>query len=262
MKVAALFVSAFSCHLRRAPCRGLCVSFVRPQAYSSVPNWAARTSLRSRSPAFQHPSSNQFDHHRHFFTIRALEEPPSSQKGRTRDGVAAAGATPQRRAAGKQATGKPGAPGNQRAFLTTRPTSSPAESSGPAQPPVKASAKSRSSNAKYDPPPLDERDLEESFVKGSGAGGQKINKTSSCVVLRHIPSGVTVRCQESRSQSRNRTIARKILQKKLDEIERGEESLIAQEASKARARKRQRRRKSVKKHFKTRRDQQMMDDRM
>lgn len=53
-----------------------------------------------------------------------------------------------------------------------------------------------------------EKDLEERFVLGSGSGGQKINKTSSCVYLKHIPSGVEVTCQESRSREKNREMAR------------------------------------------------------
>jgi len=56
-----------------------------------------------------------------------------------------------------------------------------------------------------------ERDLEERFVLGSGSGGQKINKTSSCVYLKHRPSGVEVSCQETRSRERNREIARRRL---------------------------------------------------
>lgn len=79
-------------------------------------------------------------------------------------------------------------------------------------------------------------------------------------VLKHKPSGMIVRCQETRSQMKNRELARKMLQRKLDEIVRGEESLAAQELSKARARKARRRRKSVKKHFKTRRDRALMDE--
>jgi protein subunit release factor B len=53
-----------------------------------------------------------------------------------------------------------------------------------------------------------EDDLREDFVRGSGPGGQKINKTSSTVVLRHLPSGVEVRCQRERSQVMNRHWAR------------------------------------------------------
>jgi peptide chain release factor len=50
-------------------------------------------------------------------------------------------------------------------------------------------------------------DIDERFVRGSGAGGQKINKTSSTVALRHAPTGIEVRCQRERSQSTNRLLA-------------------------------------------------------
>jgi peptide chain release factor len=50
-------------------------------------------------------------------------------------------------------------------------------------------------------------DVEERFIRGSGAGGQKINKTSSTVWLRHAPTGIEVRCQRERSQTTNRLIA-------------------------------------------------------
>lgn len=56
-----------------------------------------------------------------------------------------------------------------------------------------------------------EEDLEERFVLGSGSGGQKINKTSSCVYLKHRPSGHEISCQESRSREKNREIARERL---------------------------------------------------
>lgn len=55
---------------------------------------------------------------------------------------------------------------------------------------------------------LREEDLQEEFIRGSGPGGQKINKTSSTVVLRHVPSGIEVRCQRERSQVMNRHWAR------------------------------------------------------
>ena len=61
-----------------------------------------------------------------------------------------------------------------------------------------------------------EQDLEENFIRGSGAGGQKINKTSSTVVLVHRPTGLEVRCQRERSQSQNRLIARHELCEKLE----------------------------------------------
>ena len=64
---------------------------------------------------------------------------------------------------------------------------------------------------------IHEDDLEESFVRGTGAGGQKINKTSSTVVLVHRPTGLEVRCQRERSQSMNRLVARQDLCDKLEQ---------------------------------------------
>jgi len=58
---------------------------------------------------------------------------------------------------------------------------------------------------------IKEDDLVEKFVLGSGKGGQKINKTSSCVYLKHIPSGIEIKCQRERSRSLNRYLARKQL---------------------------------------------------
>lgn len=59
-------------------------------------------------------------------------------------------------------------------------------------------------------------DLEESFIRGSGHGGQKVNKTSSTVRLKHLPTGIEVRCQEQRSLSQNRYLAREELCHKLE----------------------------------------------
>jgi protein subunit release factor B len=74
---------------------------------------------------------------------------------------------------------------------------------------------------------IPETDLEESFLKGSGPGGQKINKTSSAVQLRHLPTGVVVKCQETRSRDQNRKIARRILADRLDVMEKGSQSRTA-----------------------------------
>ncbi|CEP15332.1 hypothetical protein [Parasitella parasitica] len=75
-------------------------------------------------------------------------------------------------------------------------------------------------------------DLVETFVKGSGPGGQCINKRSSCVDLRHIPTGIRVQCQQSRSLADNRGIARKLLREKLDELINGKQSKNGQKAAK------------------------------
>lgn len=87
---------------------------------------------------------------------------------------------------------------------------------------------------------LNENELTEDFIRGSGAGGQKINKTSVVVLLRHERSGLEVRCQESRSQALNRFIARRILVEKLEERILNRESAKRQEIEKVRRQKRKR----------------------
>ncbi len=61
-----------------------------------------------------------------------------------------------------------------------------------------------------------EKDLEERFVHASGRGGQHVNKSSSCVYIKHLPTGIEVKCMESRSQSLNRFLARRLLLEKLE----------------------------------------------
>jgi protein subunit release factor B len=66
-----------------------------------------------------------------------------------------------------------------------------------------------------------EADLLEKFVRGSGAGGQKINKTSNCVFLKHLPTGVCIKCQMDRSREMNRLLARRELCEQLEAIREG-----------------------------------------
>ena len=66
-----------------------------------------------------------------------------------------------------------------------------------------------------------ETDLLEKFVRGSGAGGQKINKTSNCVFLKHLPTGVCIKCQMDRSREMNRFLARRELCDQLEAIRNG-----------------------------------------
>ncbi|KAK3308064.1 RF-1 domain-containing protein [Chaetomium strumarium] len=77
------------------------------------------------------------------------------------------------------------------------------------------------------PKPPPESEIEESFLKGSGPGGQKINKTNSAVQLRHIPTGIVVKSQATRSRSQNRKIARELLAARLDELTNGTQSRTA-----------------------------------
>ncbi len=94
---------------------------------------------------------------------------------------------------------------------------------------------------------LKEEDLEESFIRGSGPGGQKINKTSVAVQLLHRPSGLMVRAQTGRSQAMNRYFARKRLVEKLEEKILGEKSERRQLAEKIRRQKRRRSRRAKEK---------------
>jgi protein subunit release factor B len=63
-----------------------------------------------------------------------------------------------------------------------------------------------------------EKDIVEKFVRSSGKGGQKVNKTSTCVYLKHIPTGIEVKCMKDRSQSINRFLARRELVENLEEL--------------------------------------------
>lgn len=90
---------------------------------------------------------------------------------------------------------------------------------------------------------LREEDTEETFLRGSGSGGQKINKTSSCVRLVHLPSGICVKCQATRSLECNRWLARRLLAEKLLEAEKSRESAKTKEIEKIRRRKRRKSRR-------------------
>jgi protein subunit release factor B len=63
-----------------------------------------------------------------------------------------------------------------------------------------------------------EEDMEEKFIRSSGSGGQKVNKTSTCVYLRHIPTGIEVKCMKERSQPLNRFLARRELLEKVSKV--------------------------------------------
>ncbi|KAH7321552.1 RF-1 domain-containing protein [Rhexocercosporidium sp. MPI-PUGE-AT-0058] len=76
------------------------------------------------------------------------------------------------------------------------------------------------------PQPLDESEFTEAFLKGSGPGGQKINKTSSAVQLKHIPTGMVLKVQATRSRTQNRKIARQMLAERVEELEKGKESRV------------------------------------
>jgi protein subunit release factor B len=86
-----------------------------------------------------------------------------------------------------------------------------------------------------------EEEFRETFIRSSGPGGQKVNKTSSCVYLVHLPTGLSVKCQQERSQALNRFLARRIL---LDRIERLQTGLVSAERMRTEKIRRQKRRRS------------------
>jgi len=65
---------------------------------------------------------------------------------------------------------------------------------------------------------IHEKDIEEKFLRSSGRGGQKVNKTSTCVYLKHLPTGMEVKCMKERSQSLNRFLARRELIKRIEKL--------------------------------------------
>ena len=87
---------------------------------------------------------------------------------------------------------------------------------------------------------IKEADIVERFVRSQGHGGQKVNKTSSCVYLKHLPTGLEVKCQQERSQSMNRFLARRILIQKIENLILGKESEERQRIEKLKRQKRKR----------------------
>ena len=86
-----------------------------------------------------------------------------------------------------------------------------------------------------------EEDFRETFVRSSGPGGQKVNRSATCVFLVHEPTGLSVKCQETRSQAMNRFLARRLL---LDRLEAREAGAAAAEKEKREKIRRQKRRRS------------------
>jgi protein subunit release factor B len=97
---------------------------------------------------------------------------------------------------------------------------------------------------------VSEEDLKETFVRSSGPGGQKVNKASSCVQLVHVPSGLSVKCQQSRSQALNRFTARRSLLDRIERITQGAVQAEKQQAEKIRRQKRRRSRRAKEKTLK------------
>ncbi|MBU0694729.1 MAG: peptide chain release factor-like protein [Candidatus Omnitrophica bacterium] len=100
-----------------------------------------------------------------------------------------------------------------------------------------------------------EKDIKEKFIRSSGKGGQNVNKVSSCVYLKHLPSGIEVKCQQERSQELNRFLARRILVNKIETIKLGEASEERKRIGKIRKQKHRRSRRAKEKILKEKKEQ-------
>ncbi|KAL4776086.1 RF-1 domain-containing protein [Aspergillus nidulans var. acristatus] len=95
---------------------------------------------------------------------------------------------------------------------------------------------------------LDDADITIAYLKGTGPGGQKINKTNSAVQLIHKPTGIVVKSQATRSRSQNEKYARQILADKVEQFLKGDQSRIALKAERERKKKASRSKKSRRKY--------------
>jgi len=101
-------------------------------------------------------------------------------------------------------------------------------------------AKKKSLMARMQSLGIHENDIVEKFIRSQGKGGQNVNKTSTCVYLKHIPTGIEVKVQKESSQSLNRFLARRLLAQKIEEMILKEKSEIRQKVEKIRRQKRKR----------------------
>jgi len=100
--------------------------------------------------------------------------------------------------------------------------------------------KEKALRAKMEALNIREEDIRESFIRSGGKGGQHVNKTSTCVYLKHLPTGIEVKYQKERSQALNRYLARALLVGKIEQMVKGAESEEIKRIEKIRRQKRKR----------------------
>jgi len=108
-------------------------------------------------------------------------------------------------------------------------------------------AKARALAHRFERLGIREEDLDETFVRSRGKGGQNVNKVSTCVMLTHRPTGTAVRCERERSQALNRYRARQLLADKIEQAVLGKHSEEAQRVARLRRQKRRRSRRAKEK---------------
>jgi len=94
---------------------------------------------------------------------------------------------------------------------------------------------------------ISEEDLKETFIRSGGSGGQNVNKTSTSVQIKHIPTGIVVKSQKGRTQGLNRFFARRVLLSRIEESLLGNKSSKVQKMEKIRKQKKRRKRRTNKK---------------
>jgi len=104
---------------------------------------------------------------------------------------------------------------------------------------------------------INEADIEEKFIRSAGPGGQNVNKTSTCVYLKHRPTGIEVKCSEERSQALNRFLARRRLVNKIEYLTLGRKSEERKRIEKIRRQKRKRSKRAKEKMLK---DKKMLSE--
>jgi len=102
---------------------------------------------------------------------------------------------------------------------------------------------------------ISEGDLQETFIRSSGPGGQKVNKTATCVYLVHVPSGMSVKCQKTRSQAMNRFLARRIFLERMERLQKGQANAERKRIEKLKRQKRKRSKRAKEKVLQAKRRQ-------
>jgi protein subunit release factor B len=114
-------------------------------------------------------------------------------------------------------------------------------------------SKQKQLKAKFEKFNVKESDLEEKFIRSPGKGGQNVNKTSTAVYLKHIPTGIEVKCSMERTQGINRFLARRLLIDKIEEKILGELSQKQKAIEKIRRQKRKRSKRAKEKMLESKR---------